>query len=111
MIFRRLFLFILLLVFFSFTGVFSKGVSVIELGKGKNFVQFNLSEGFYADTLIKLNPAIESISYRVGNRTIGYVNVFGGVGENFIINSNQTYEIVLRKNSTLILPETHGRGG
>ena len=70
----------------------------------KNYVELNVSNGFYAETLIKLNPDIEAISYKEDNETIGYANVFGGVGKNFVVES-RTYEIIVKENINLILPD------
>jgi len=96
----------LLITILSFSAL-SESVQ-LNLSKGKNFVVFNFTEPFYAETLIKLNPSIEAISYTENNKTIGYVNVFGGVGKNFIIQKNKKYEIIVKENSTLILPPMSG---
>lgn len=67
---------------------------------GKNNISFN--EYFYASEIINWNPKIESISYRtLDNQTIGYVNTFGGIGKNFLILPNQTYEISTNQNISL----------
>ena len=59
--------------------------SSIELIKGSNQIEFNISEPFYVTTLIKLNPKIETVSYEDEKNSVGYVNVHEGIGKNFII--------------------------
>jgi len=75
----------------------------ILLKTGKNYLTFNQS--VYAKEIIILNPEIESVSYfdEFLNRSVGYVNAFGGVGSNFLINSKQGYEINVRKDINLRL--------
>jgi len=77
----------------------------ISLEKGKNYVTINNT--IYVQELIRINPEIESISYIDSflNQSIGYVNVFGGVGKNFVIVPEQVYEISVKKNMSLIIEE------
>jgi hypothetical protein len=89
--------------FLSFILISSKDAFSASLVEGKNKVRINLSEPIYAETLIKLNPDIEAISYMEGNRTIGYVNVFDGIGTDFIV-ADREYEIIVNKSINLILP-------
>ncbi len=70
----------------------------IVLEEGIN--QINLSYNFnpiYAKDLVTLYPDIQTITYVENGKEIGYVNVFGGIGENFIIYPNQIYEISVKK--------------
>ncbi len=97
-IFAFLFVFV-----FSFIVISSKDAFSVSLAEGKNRVRINLSEPIYVETLIKMNPDIEAISYTEENRTIGYVNVFQGVGKNFAV-TDREYEIIAGKNMDLILP-------
>jgi hypothetical protein len=102
-------LFILILILglvFSFAGVYSADLTdnSTNLLIGKNHIKFNLAEPFYARDLVKLNPSIAVVSYTEDNGTIGYVNLFGGIGENFIIENELDYEIILKKNTELVLP-------
>jgi len=90
-------------VLFSIVLISSQGIFSKELEKGKNVVMINLSRPIYAETLINLNPDIEAISYSENNRTIGYVNVLGGIGQNFIV-ENREYEIIVSKDINLVLP-------
>lgn len=92
-------IFLLSLILISSQETFS-----FELEKGKNKVHINSSEPIYVETLIKLNPEIEAISYSENNRSRGYVNVFGGLGENFIVEDRE-YEIIVSKNTNLVLPD------
>ena len=99
----RIFIFVFLGMFFI-SIISSYGSSGILLEKGKNEVSFNFTEPFYVETLVKLNSNIEAISFFEENKTIGYVNFAGGIGENFVINSGVNYEIFMRENATIIFP-------
>lgn len=94
----------LLVVIISFMFVNSADINSIKLYKGKNNILFNLSSDFYVKDLVRLNPKIETISYKYENETFGYVNVFSGIGENFKIISNKDYEIIVKDDINLILP-------
>lgn len=103
--------FILFLVLFA-SVPFLYSVSVGDydsttLLEGKNEVFLNLSSPHYVSTLVKLNPSLEAVSYREGNTTLGYINVFGGIGEDFVLYP-RTYELISSSNTTLLLPDTHG---
>jgi hypothetical protein len=107
---NRKFLLILiaiLLAVFSFRGVYSEGsgnINSTNLMMGKNHVRFNMIEPFYVKDLVKWNPSITVVSYTEENKTIGYVNLFNGLGENFIIENNKDYEVILNKDINLVLP-------
>jgi hypothetical protein len=75
-----------------------------ELDLGKNTVYINLTDPMYVRDFLKFNPGIEVISYHEGVETVGFVNYFNGIGENFIVYPRE-YEIIMRENSTLIFPE------
>ncbi len=101
----KLLLAIVMAVFF--TGIFSVGsigISSTNLLHGKNQVRFNLTEPFYAKDLVKWNPSISVASYIEDNKTIGYVNLFNGIGENFMIENYKYYEIILNENISLFIP-------
>ncbi|OGJ21277.1 hypothetical protein A3K73_05480 [Candidatus Pacearchaeota archaeon RBG_13_36_9] len=88
---------------FSFMIISSKDTFSVSLAEGKNQIRINLSEPVYAETLIKMNPGIEAISFTEENRTVGYVNVFQGVGKNFAV-TDREYEIIASKSMDLVLP-------
>jgi len=104
--FKKTFIFLLIFftLIFSLIGVFSENINSLNFSDGKNFIELNFTEPFYVESLIKLNPSIEVISYTENNETIGYINVFGGIGDNFIIQKNKKYEVIVRGDSTLVLP-------
>ncbi len=81
--------------------------SSMELIKGSNQIEFNINKPFHVDTLVKLNPEIEAVSYEDEKNSFGYVNIHEGIGRNFII-ENKSYEIFVSKNITLILPDLGG---
>ena len=97
-----LFLFGILLVFLSCFILISSKESIV-LVEGKNTVRLNITDPFYVETLVKLNPKIEAVSYSEGDITVGYVNVFNGIGKNFVM-ENREYEIIVSENVSLILP-------
>jgi hypothetical protein len=76
----------------------------IRLSEGKNSV--NLSYEFnpiYVKDLVKIYPDITTITYNNGEQEVGYVNVLGGVGENFVISPDNIYEITTKEEVTLDL--------
>jgi len=101
---REIFILFFFIAIFSFILISSEDISSRELTKGKNNLTLNLTELIYVETLIKLNPDIDAISYRKEETTIGYVNFLGGIGENFVV-ENREYEIIVSKNIDLVLPE------
>jgi hypothetical protein len=103
---KNLLILTLVLVILGISGViiaeeFKEG---IKLSEGKNLI--NLSSEFsplYAEDLVKIYPDITTITYKVGDEEIGYVNVLGGVGENFVVYSHQIYEITVKREVILNL--------
>lgn len=97
---------LLALVVFVLVFVFvnSQQVSQLELEKGKNTVVFNNTEKFYVKTLFDSNENIEVVSYNFENKSIGYIRAFGGIGKNFIVESNKEYEVIVSENTTIALP-------
>lgn len=76
----------------------------IKLNIGKNFI--NLSFEFspvYVQDLVKNYPGISTITSNESGIIEGYVNVFGGIGKNFLIESNKEYEIITKKEETITL--------
>jgi hypothetical protein len=101
-----LFAVICLLVLITFMVISSEEVNTLKLIKGKNFIQFNITQPFYVKTFIELNPQIEVISFKKDNKTFGYVNVFSGIGDNFIVQKNIEYEIIAKENVSIIFPNS-----
>lgn len=95
---------IFIIIFISFIEVYSYEDSSMILKKGKNNVIFNLTNPIQVKSLVELNPKIEVISFKENNRTIGYVNIFNGIGENFEIKGGMEYEIITKDDSHLIVP-------
>ncbi len=99
------FISILIVTFlFSIILISSQNTFSADLQEGKNKIYINISEPIYVETLVKLNPEIQVISFIENNQTVGYVNVFGGVGENFVVESRD-YEIIASKKINLVLPD------
>ena len=57
----------------------------------------------HAKELIRNNPFIESISYfdELSNKTVGFVNAFGGLGKDFLLVPGKEYEISAKKDIRL----------
>jgi hypothetical protein len=106
---RRYFIILILVFIISLFGISEILIAEeleggIKLSEGKNVI--NLSFEFspiYASDLIKLNPEIETVTYNDSIEEIGYVNIFGGIGENFVIKTNTLYEITTKQEITLNL--------
>ncbi len=73
----------------------------IEIKKGKNNLTISSVTYIDARSLVEIYPEIEVISYEFEGNSIGYVNVFNGIGKNFILEYNKTYEIISSKNITI----------
>jgi hypothetical protein len=76
----------------------------IKLNIGENFVNFSLNfSPVYTQDLVKAYPEISVITHNENGIEEGYVNVFGGIGKNFLIESNKEYDIITKKEVTMIL--------
>jgi hypothetical protein len=82
----------------------NNAVHIYNLEKGKNYLVFNFTifRFIYASEIVS-NPEIQAISYKENNKTIGYLNAFGGIGKNFQINSDTVYEIITKKEVNLTI--------
>ncbi|MBD3253354.1 hypothetical protein GF386_06480 [Candidatus Pacearchaeota archaeon] len=98
-------IFVVFLIICSFI-ILSMEENNLYLVEGKNNIVINDSEPFYVKTLVELNQDIEVVSCKNEDYDFGYVNVFGGVGENFIIYPNKKYEIIANKDFNLVLPKS-----
>ncbi|GEM_PF-1103800 len=76
-----------------------------DLKRGKNLLEIN--QTMYVRDFVRMNPDIETVSYfdEFLNKSIGYVNVFGGVGKNFLMTPGQVYEVNAKRNTTLLMTE------
>lgn len=74
-----------------------------NLTEGKNLVTFD--RVILVKDLVRANPEIQAVSYYDPSleTTLGFVNVFGGVGKNFLITPGTTCEISVLSNVTLRL--------
>lgn len=95
----RVLAFLLCVLFFLMAG-FALPQKEVELIRGKNNLSVNWS-GPMVEELVEEYPQIEAISSREENK--GYVNVFGGIGENFRIEENKKYEVAVSENITIII--------
>lgn len=85
--------------------IFSTAIALAEISEegiklkiGENFI--NLSFDFspiYSRDLIENYPEISVITFNESGISGGYVNVFGGIGKNFLIEPNKEYEIITKK--------------
>ncbi|MGY4884737.1 MAG: hypothetical protein ACP5NZ_04130 [Nanobdellota archaeon] len=96
-----------ILLILSITGIifaeeFKKGIEVKE---GQNLLNLsNEFEPIYVQDLVKIYPEISTVTYidSFGEK-YGYVNVFGGIGQNFVVYPNSIYEITTKQNIDLNL--------
>ena len=101
---KKIILLICVLGVFLLVGVKSLDLNgSYELAAGKNVVNLSGINPFYVADLVKLNPEIEVVSFVGGENVVGYVNVFGGIGDNFPVRDG-TYEIIVSEDITLDLP-------
>ncbi len=79
----------------------------LEIDEGVNnlTINYSLQRIIHVSEIIYYNPEIEVISYQENDKTIGYVNIYGGIGKNFIIEQNKTYEIISSMQTNLVIPK------
>jgi hypothetical protein len=76
----------------------------IELKNGENIVNMSFEfSPLYVQDLIKYYPEISAVTINESGELKGYVNVFGGIGNNFLIEPNKNYEIITKQDLTIIL--------
>ncbi|MFH1290067.1 MAG: hypothetical protein ABIH92_01525 [Nanoarchaeota archaeon] len=77
-------------------------ISEVHLQKGKNHIE--LESSLFVRELVAMNSEIESVSYFdvFLNKNVGYVNVFGGVGDNFLMKPGEVYEISVSDDINLV---------
>ncbi len=93
---------IILLLIISLTVIMAENPLLIKIQE--NQTNFTVNEYFppiFASQLIKENPNIQSISVSEYGQTFGYLNTFGGIGTNFLIEPDKNYEI--HTNQTIII--------
>ena len=98
--------FFILVILFSVSIVFGldgKENYGIEIVEGRNNFSGHEFEPFYAKDFVLNNPEIVSISYSVSGNSYGFLDVFGGIGTNFVVVPEIEYEVVARENVTLYL--------
>jgi hypothetical protein len=84
---------------------------MLELNSGRNYITINSSEFVSAKDFLLKNTNIEMISYTEGNKTIGYVNVLGGIGKNFMLEDGKIYEIYFKKENNGNKENIRGENG
>src|SRR3989344_5937452 len=69
--------------------IYKSDSGIYPLSSGKNIVKFD--ETIYVPNLVEMYPDIEYVSYfdQNTNKTIAYINAFGGIGKNFLIYSDR----------------------
>jgi len=92
-------LFIAVIVCLSLVAALGPGIPqgiVVELQEGENkiFVEDFFYPKYVSD-FVSENPSIQSVTLIENGRSYGYVNVFGGVGRNFIIEQGKEYEVFI----------------
>ena len=72
-----------------------------ELQKGKNEIVFY--KEMNASEIIEKNPEINVISYfdEETNKSVGFVNAFGGLGRDFRVSNETVYEVYVSADSKI----------
>ena len=87
----KIFLFIALLYL---TTAIADGEVLVTLNPGKNVVLIDdYFQMISASELVKKYPEIESITLEKYGEQLGFINIFGGIGADFLITSGTEYEI------------------
>lgn len=76
----------------------------LEIPVGES--NFTISEYFspiYVSQLIEENPKIQSVTVKKFGQEFGYLNTLGGIGTNFLIEPEKSYEIYTNETITIIL--------
>ena len=98
-----MFLLMIALIIFSTAITFAELISdnsdsKIQLLEGENQVLIPEDVSpFYVKDLTMAYPEILTVTYFQFEEEKGYVNIFGGIGDNFIIYANTTYNITVSK--------------
>jgi hypothetical protein len=96
--------FLLLILVLSLTTIIAENPLEVQVPQGES--NFTIQEYFpavHVSELIKTNPQIQSVSIKEYGRTFGYLNTFGGIGTNFLIEPNKNYEIHTNQTITINL--------
>jgi hypothetical protein len=92
---------VIFLLFFSLVQTAQPGEFL--LAEGKNNFSYDYFKPIYAEDLVLLYPDITAISYVENNVSYGYVNIFGGIGQNFVIQPGKEYEIIAKNKIKIYL--------
>ncbi|MEK6915737.1 MAG: hypothetical protein AABW89_04325 [Nanoarchaeota archaeon] len=96
-----------ILVIISFNVSGTNGNPIADLKEGKNNFIFNQSNiDFTVTDLIELNPSISMVVYYDSSlkKEIARLNIFGGIGNNFIIHSGINYTFYAEEDFILKVP-------
>jgi hypothetical protein len=100
---NRKILILLIFVIFLTTYVVSS-LDFIKLEKGKNVVNWTINQGISVEQLIMNYPQIQAITYYdENNMSHGFINVFSGIGENFILIAGNQYQIDTKEEVVITL--------
>lgn len=80
------------------------GAQEVELLPGKNLVTLKESGfGISAKSLVEAYPALQMVAFDDGIHTLAYINLFGGIGTDFILYPGKTYELYTTTQLNLFL--------
>ena len=81
------------IVFLSST-LIADSIVTMNVKKGENNIMVeNYFHSLPVSSLISTNPQVQSVTLLEEGQTLGYVNVFGGIGTDFLIEPGKTYEV------------------
>ncbi len=89
---KKILIFIILSILLTTYAVNS--LEFLKLEKGKNLVNWSINQEISAKQLIINYPDIRTITYYdENNESHGFVNIFSGIGENFVLVAGNQYQI------------------
>ena len=99
---KRFVIILMLILSFSFI-LAMEGFLEFDFSSGKNIFNDSEFEPIYVSDFVRLNPEVEAVSYSIRGVNYGYVNLFGGIGDDFAMIPGNEYEIVVKNNVTVVM--------
>jgi len=95
---------ILLMALLTLTTTIAEDPMTLTLKQGENIIQVNeYFTSYPVSYLINQYPSIQSVSMQEYGQTFGYINAFGGIGIDFLIQPGKEYEIYVGEDTSINL--------